>query len=981
MKAKMANVSSQELRQGSDRAGEGKSNSQLTRTYLKDGKMKNRLLEVATKLAAVLAAPALGLAMTAVPAQAASDTNLSGFDQAGLGSVASGTALGGQGNGFGMKTIGNQKVSPAADAPKDAMPDNPSQKLPDQVSASVPNDATVVSKELAMTKDGQVKNIETGKPVTDPKLVGTSDQQPDPLDKTDGKRFIPVEADKVKKAVEKNGGDASATDGSNVGNSDSNADSSSSSAKVSGASDVKAGGQAASGVSNVKTVKQAANGASDVKTKKQTTSGSVRNVALQNNQYGAYWGWYNNTPAFFERGGNLFAQQAKGVVDVSEHQGTINWDAAKAAGVEGAIIRIGFGWGNRLDYQAIRNINECKRLGIPFGIYLYSYAYDNDSAWAEGIDTVNKLHGAGVSPGDLSYPVFYDLEHWSWTGHTPPTNPWVYDAMVKTWYGALGAYGYNSLSVYSYTYYLNTSLNTPDIRNNTRWVASYGARTNFPYASNDRGWQYADNGNVSGIGNVDINAFGNYNYSNSGMGQSPVPQIGNYRAANLPNGKYFISSSAKDSSGIDIAGASTANGVQLQLYSANHTVAQQYQLTRQNDGSYEIRNVASNKVFDVPAANAYPGAVVQQFDANGSKAQHWFLRDTGNGAMYIQSALGDWVLDLKDFNTSNSAKFQLTTPNFSKAQQYIFSTVSTIPQGHLRVGSLVNSNIVFDIPGASKENGAPLNLFSWNDTDAQKYDFQEVGNAIYQIWNIHSGKVIDLPAANTSNGVNLQQFDANGTCSQHWAIREFASGQYSFYSSCAADSAMDIPGAAAINSQRIQLFSGNGTNAQRWWLSPVRSGREEWNDLAAANRESLPDGTYTLNANNNRGMALDVDGGSMFDSARVQLYSVNGTGAQSWIVSHDGNGYITLTNRNSRKVLDVAGAQDASGARVRQFASNGTYAQKWIAIKDGGMTKIVSALNPNLVLDVACAAMVNGATVQIYSDNGTGAQRWIPTRR
>ncbi|MCO6558782.1 MAG: RICIN domain-containing protein [Bifidobacterium sp.] len=942
-------------------ADAGKSDSRLTsnhsRTYLKDEKMKDTLVKAAVKLAAVLAAPALGLALTAVPAQAATDTNLSGFGRAGIGSTTSSPVLGSQGNGFGNNTIGNQLVSPAADDAKDTMPDNPSQKLPDKVSTAVPDDATVVSKDLAVTKDGQVKNIETGKPVTDPKVVGTPNKQPDPLAKTGGKRFIPVEASEVKQAVQKNGGDANAADNAGSGSS----------------SNTSSGNN--TGSTN-------ANAASQLQT--QTTSkpaGTVRNVSLGNGDWGAYWGSYNGTPAFFEAGGNLFAQQAKGVVDVSEHQGTIDWQAAKNAGVEGAIIRIGFGWGNRLDYQAQRNINECKRLGIPFGIYLYSYAYDNDSAWAEGIDTVNKLHGAGVSPGDLSYPVFYDLEHWSWTGHTPPTNPWVYDAMVKTWYGALGAYGYNSLSVYSYTYYLNTSLNTPDTRNNTRWVASYGARTNFPYASNDRGWQYADNGNVSGIGNVDINAFGNYNYSNSGMGQSPVPQIGNYRAANLPNGKYFISSSAKDSSGIDIAGASTANGVQLQLYSANHTVAQQYQLTRQNDGSYEIRNVASNKVFDVPAANAYPGAVVQQFDANGSKAQHWFLRDTGNGAIYIQSALGDWVLDLKDFNTSNSAKFQLTTPNFSKAQQYIFSTVSTIPQGHLRVGSLVNSNIVFDIPGASKENGAPLNLFSWNDTDAQKYDFQEVGNAIYQIWNIHSGKVIDLPAANTSNGVNLQQFDANGTCSQHWAIREFASGQYSFYSSCAADSAMDIPGAAAINSQRIQLFSGNGTNAQRWWLSPVRSGREEWNDLAAANRESLPDGTYTLNANNNRGMALDVDGGSMFDSARVQLYSVNGTGAQSWIVSHDGNGYITLTNRNSRKVLDVAGAQDASGARVQQFASNGTYAQKWIAIKDGGMTKIVSALNPNLVLDVACAAMVNGATVQIYSDNGTGAQRWIPTRR
>ena len=82
--------------------------------------------------------------------------------------------------------------------------------------------------------------------------------------------------------------------------------------------------------------------------------------------------------------------------------------------MEGAIIRLGFGWGNDADTKAQRNINECKRLGIPFGIYWYSYAYDANCARAEGNDVAAKLRQMGVSPNNLKYPVYYDLEKWTW---------------------------------------------------------------------------------------------------------------------------------------------------------------------------------------------------------------------------------------------------------------------------------------------------------------------------------------------------------------------------------------------------------------------------------------------------------------------------------------------------------------------------------------------------------------------------------------
>lgn len=348
-------------------------------------------------------------------------------------------------------------VMVADETAADAMPDNPDAELPDKVSAEISDDATVVSEQYAATPEGELKDIKTGETVTDPKIVGTESKQPDPLAKTDGESFIPVSAADVKEKVAANGGDVNA-----------------------------------------------------VSSKTRAANASVKLAALQNNEYGAHWGTYNGTQAFFDARNNLFAQQAKGVIDVSVWQNTIDWQAVKNAGVEGAIIRLSYGWGNGFDAQAKRNISECKRLGIPFGVYVFSYAESAADGASEGADVVNLLRQAGVNPGDLSYPVFYDLENWTYTGHRSPTSPSVYDGIVNSWYGKLQAAGYNNLSVYSYTSYLNSALNSSNIHGKTRWVAQYGSTMQYTaFPTNDRGWQYTSSGQISGItGNVDLNAFG-----------------------------------------------------------------------------------------------------------------------------------------------------------------------------------------------------------------------------------------------------------------------------------------------------------------------------------------------------------------------------------------------------------------------------------------------------------------------------------------
>ena len=389
------------------------------------------------KIATALSAVALTASVAVAPAYALQDIAIEDA-VAQSGSVTAD-------NGVVMQSDDQSDDQTGDQQSQDSMPDNPNAKLPDNVSDEISDDATVVSEDLAVTPEGEVKNIETGEIVTDPTLVGTKDQQPDPLAKTNGESFIPVSAEDVKNAV---------------------------------------------------------------------ADANVQLSKFESNEYGAHWGTYNNSKAFFDYQNNLFVQQAKGVIDVSGWQGDIDWAKAKADGVEGAIIRLGYGEGNNADKKAQRNISECKRLGIPFGIYWYSYADTPSLAKEEGADVVAKLKQFGVNPSDLAYPVYYDLEKWTWEGHQPPTDPNVYNNIVNNWYSALQSAGYKNLGVYSYTSYLQGPLKYADIYAKTTWVAQYGARMGFDsFPTNSRGWQYTSTGKVDGIsGNVDMNAFGNKEY-------------------------------------------------------------------------------------------------------------------------------------------------------------------------------------------------------------------------------------------------------------------------------------------------------------------------------------------------------------------------------------------------------------------------------------------------------------------------------------
>lgn len=201
-------------------------------------------------------------------------------------------------------------------------------------------------------------------------------------------------------------------------------------------------------------------------------------------------------------------------IDVSEHNGTIDWATVASKGnVDFAIIRCGYGTdiASQDDKQFLNNVRGCISNGIPFGVYLYSYASNTSRAQSEANHVLRTLGEAGVGPNDLSYPVYYDLEQETDgkpSGLSSSGSP-VYLSnsdlanIASAFCSVIQSAGY-TVGVYANTNWWTNYLTGSVFGSWSRWVAQYN-RT-CTYAGTYDIWQAGSDGSVSGInGRVDIN--------------------------------------------------------------------------------------------------------------------------------------------------------------------------------------------------------------------------------------------------------------------------------------------------------------------------------------------------------------------------------------------------------------------------------------------------------------------------------------------
>lgn len=418
----------------------------------------------------------------------------------------------------------------------------------------------------------------------------------------------------------------------------------------------------------------------------------------------------------------------------------------------------------------------------------------------------------------------------------------------------------------------------------------------------------------------------------------------------LASGVYSVKAKGNTGYVTDIKSGSKDNGANVQLYKSNGSAAQQMVITADGKGYYVIGVMGSARVFDIAGGKIVPGTNVQQYAYNGTDAQKWALRVNGDGSFSFINKKSGLALDIAGGSYANGTNIRVYRQSGQLPQSFVLTKVAKsdtelIKSGLYTISSTVSTKAVLDIKSASTADGAGLQAYGSNGSNAQKFQLIRVADNEYIIRTAASGGWL---TGSTKGAQITQQGDSrNSSTADHWKIT-FDRGGYFTLKNVKTGLVLDLRGGKTTNGTAAQLHTSNNSAAQHFFFNGTML--------------SIKNGNYVFN-NGISSRVMDVSGGKTTAGTNIQTHTKNGTEAQRFRVEKSGSYYKIFSVKSGLAISVSSSSADGTHFNVTQEKATGGRNQLWIAqIGDDGAIEFVSASNGNTLISRDSSASYNVVT-------------------
>ena len=251
---------------------------------------------------------------------------------------------------------------------------------------------------------------------------------------------------------------------------------------------------------------------------------------------------------------------------------------------------------------------------------------------------------------------------------------------------------------------------------------------------------------------------------------------------------------------------------------ADYSDYEKWLFERQNDYSYKITNVKMKKCLDVKGAKSKKGTNIQVYKSNNSNAQRWYLIKNGSGYSFVPKCNYKGAMDINGGKLEKDTNVQEWNSNQREAQR--FTIVKTV--NYKSLGKSLKARIISNKPKYSIDANSSNVYLNETDknSDSQKWLFEKQKNFSYKITNIKYKKCLDVKSAKKENGTNIQLWKSNDSNAQRWFIIKNDSG-YSLVPKCNLNAALDIKSAKFEKGTNVQEWKSNLREAQRFTISKL----------------------------------------------------------------------------------------------------------------------------------------------------------------
>ena len=443
-------------------------------------------------------------------------------------------------------------------------------------------------------------------------------------------------------------------------------------------------------------------------------------------------------------------------------------------------------------------------------------------------------------------------------------------------------------------------------------------------------------------------------------------------------GTYIIESAIDTNKCLDVYGAYTDNGTNVQLFREDKGDNKKFELIPTEDDDYIIKAVHSGKVLDVYEARDINGTNVTQYmqKSTDNENQRWILQDAGNGTYNIISKCNGKYLDVHGAYIASGTNIEVYQGNGGNNQKFILKDAyikpeKTIDDGIYEIQSVIGRNMCFDISGATNNDGANLQIYQRNGNKNQKFKItKNTEDDYYTIKALHSQKVLDVYGAYKTKGTNVTQYHETNADNQQWIIKKDKDGvNYNIISKC-NELYLDIYGANGNKTSNVEVYEGHGGDNQKFTLKPV-----EEKDI---DNPILPEREYKIFSISDEDKVLEVKDGTAKDGTKIQLAKAVNKKEQVFSLKYNDDGTYVIKPTFSGRTLDIEGKGVKDGTKVQEYRDVGGENQRW-KIKDAGDGSYTIEAT---YVDNFCMS-VNGNDIVMKKNNGSDKQKFkiVPYER
>ncbi len=311
--------------------------------------------------------------------------------------------------------------------------------------------------------------------------------------------------------------------------------------------------------------------------------------------------------------------------------------------------------------------------------------------------------------------------------------------------------------------------------------------------------------------------------------------------ADLADGTYLIAPAISPGLALDVAGASDESGANVQIYTKNGGDAQKWNVNNYGTNGAQIACALSGRCLDIDSASITNGSNIRQWEDNNSDAQRWDIKKDGKAIKidgksyptYVIRAHGkEYAVDISSGSLQSGSNIQLYQVNGTDAQRFVFIPIDVLTKGGTyKIVSALAQDLVLDVAGGSRANGANVALYTDNGTEAQRWIAQKNDDGTFTFLGAGSKKAIDDQAAGRKPGSNLQIYAPNYSQAQSFLVQRAGTmiidGQtvptYELEVQAGQNLYVDVASAEKRAGTNVQLYTGNHSVAQRFAFVPATS--------------------------------------------------------------------------------------------------------------------------------------------------------------